>query len=120
MDISQILRALRKNAKMNIHVFVKKSGISRAWVYKLEKGDVPSPSVAIIRKWVQASKPMEVQQQEMAEWYRLGMLIIFDGNELPEKKSADAMDVDAMKSTEDKPKNGWLSRVLKSTLTKSK
>lgn len=120
MDIEQILKALRKNSGMNLHDFVTKSGISRAWVYKLERGDVPSPSVVIVKKWLQAAKPAPEQVAETAEWFRLGMLILFNNDDMSDSSKSTAVDQDATATTDDGPKIGWFARVLKTKLSKGK
>lgn len=116
MEISQILKALRENAKMDLHDLVTKSEISRAWVYKIEKGEVPSPSVAIVRKWVLACKPEVGDQVALAEWMRLGMLIVFNNDDVSEINQADVTDESMTKKPDISPKQGWLARVIKSTL----
>lgn len=120
MDIEQILKALRKNSGMNLHDFVTKSGISRAWVYKLERGDVPSPSVVIVKKWLQAAKPAPEQVAETAEWFRLGMLILFNNDDMPDSSKSTAVDQDAAATSDDGPNIGWFARVLKTKLSKGK
>lgn len=120
IEISLILKALRENVKMNLHDFVMKSGISRAWVYKLEKGDVPSPSVLIVRKWVSTCKPRQDQPVEMAEWLRLSMLLIFDIDETSgaEVKPKPALE-DDVKPVEPQ-KKGWIARVVEIAKPKAK
>lgn len=120
VEFSHILKALRKNSGMNLHDFVTKSGISRAWVYKIERGDVPSPSITIIRKWLQASKPSTEKVTETAEWFRLGMLIIFNNEDMPDSsKPVDVKTEEPAKSIEGE-KKGWFTRVLKTKLSKGK
>lgn len=120
MDIEQILKALRKNSGMNLHDFVTKSGISRAWVYKLERGDVPTPSVVVVKKWLQATKPAPEQAAETAEWFRLGMLILFNKDDVPDSSNATAVDLESMVKPDNGQKIGWFSRVLKTKLSKGK
>lgn len=52
----EILKAMRKGAKLSVDELALKIGIHRSYVYRLENGEA-EPSLTIAKDWLNATRP---------------------------------------------------------------
>lgn len=85
MECGEILRALRLLSEQTPTELAKKIGISRSYVYAIEKGENPNPGIDIVKKWVKATRP----KGNDSDWMTLSFQLIHDAKLLEKmEKSA--------------------------------
>lgn len=104
METGEILKRLRLNSGLTHTEMAKRAGISRSWVYAVEKGDCASPSIEVVRNWVDVCKP----KGDKTEWLALACQLLFKEFESLEK------DVGANTEAESQgdETSSWISKLV--------
>lgn len=77
VECSNLLRNLRESAGLTVAELSAKSRISRSYIYKVE-GDATSPSIDVVKRWVQATKPGELNKERLNQWLGTALRLIMD------------------------------------------
>ena len=84
MEYSDILRSLRLLSAETPTSLANKIGISRSYVYAIENGSNPNPSIDIVKKWVMATRPKGNDK----DWMTLSFQLIFEPKMLEKLEKA--------------------------------
>lgn len=104
MENGEILKKMRVNSALSHTELAKRAGISRSWVYAVEKGDCASPSIDVVNRWIDVCKP----KGDKSEWFELGCLLLF--KDLEALKSEFGVEKEV--TSGEQKASGWLHKLV--------